>query len=58
MLSDDLDNPGGGLEGMSTDDSRSFVLSGSRTKKCQLSSVIVSCLRSFSSEGKFPSECW
>ena len=51
---DDLDNTGGGLEGMSSDDSGSFVLSESQAKLPQLSRVIAPCLRFLASVVKSP----
>ena len=53
-LPDDLDNQGDGLEGMSPDASRSFVLYGSPLKSCKLLGAIVSYLRSFGSDRKSP----
>ena len=51
---DDPDNPDGGLEGTSLDDSRSFVPSESQEKTHQLSRVVESHLRLFASNGNHP----
>ena len=53
-LPDDPANPGGGLEVMSTVDSRIIVLAVSRMKSYQSSILIVLCRSSLASERKSP----
>ena len=51
---DHPDDPCGGLEDMSLDDARSFVLSELQENSSQLSSVMVLHLRFFASSRKSP----